>query len=152
MDFQTLFPCSDKPSPRLLTDCSTFPTISSSYWGHQASYIEPTREQSQSERTYNEPDMLLCRSVSVCCWDLNLNVGNWIARIQPREFTLRASGWVRMVSGIQSLISVYLLALSVLSYFGRPFDQFWWSFESHLGALYWKIRCRFAVVLIAGTR
>ena len=53
-----------------------------------------------------------------------LNVGNWIARIQPREYTLRASGWVRMVSGIQSLISVYLLALAVLTYFGRPFDQF----------------------------
>ena len=53
-----------------------------------------------------------------------LNVGNWIARIQPREFTLRASGWVRAVSGIQSLISVYLLALAVLTYFGRPFDQF----------------------------
>jgi hypothetical protein len=53
-----------------------------------------------------------------------LNVGNWIARIQPREYTLRATGWARTVSGIQSLISVFLLALSVLTYFGRPFDQF----------------------------
>lgn len=51
-----------------------------------------------------------------------LNVGNWIARIQPREYTLRASGWVRTVAGIQSLISVYLLALWVLTYFGRPFE------------------------------
>ena len=54
----------------------------------------------------------------------DLNIGYWIARIHPREYTLRASGWVRIVSGIQSLISVYLLALSVLTYFGRPFDQF----------------------------
>ena len=54
----------------------------------------------------------------------DLNVGNWIARIQPREYTLSATGWVRTVSGLQSLISVYLLALSVLTYFGRPFDQF----------------------------
>jgi uncharacterized protein YjbI with pentapeptide repeats len=54
----------------------------------------------------------------------DLNVGNWITRIQPREYTLRATGWVRTVSGIQSLISVYLLALAVLTYFGRPFDQF----------------------------
>ncbi len=52
----------------------------------------------------------------------DLNVGNWIARIQPREYTLRASGWVRTVSGIQSLISVYLLAMWALTYFGRPFQ------------------------------
>jgi hypothetical protein len=50
------------------------------------------------------------------------NVGTWIARIQPREYTLRATGWVRTVSGIQSLLSVYLLALWVLTYFGRPFE------------------------------
>lgn len=52
----------------------------------------------------------------------DLNVGTWLSRLQPREFTVRATGWVRVVSGIQSLISVYLLALSVLTYFGRPFE------------------------------
>jgi pentapeptide repeat protein len=51
----------------------------------------------------------------------DLNVGNWITRMQPNEYTLRATGWVRTVSGIQSLISVYLLALAILTYFGRPF-------------------------------
>jgi len=51
-----------------------------------------------------------------------LNVGNWITRLQPREYTLRATGWVRVVSGAQSLLSVYLLALWVLTYFGRPFE------------------------------
>jgi len=51
-----------------------------------------------------------------------LNVGNWIARVQPREYTLRATGWVRTVSGLQSLLSVYLLALWVLTYFGDPFE------------------------------
>jgi hypothetical protein len=50
------------------------------------------------------------------------NVGTWIARLQFREYTLRATGWVRMVSGIQSLLSVYLLALWVLTYFGRLFE------------------------------
>ena len=50
------------------------------------------------------------------------NVGTWITRMQPREYTLRATGWVRTVSGIQSLLSVYLLALWVLTYFGRPFE------------------------------
>jgi hypothetical protein len=51
-----------------------------------------------------------------------LNIGTWIARVQPHEYTLRPTGWVRMVSGIQSLLSVYLLALWVLTYFGRPFE------------------------------
>lgn len=52
----------------------------------------------------------------------DLNVGNWIARLQPRETILRPRGWVRVVSGIQSLMSVYLLALWALVYFGRPFN------------------------------
>ncbi len=52
----------------------------------------------------------------------DLNVGSWISRIQPREYTLKATGWVRVVSGVQSLISIYLLALWVLTQFGRPFD------------------------------
>ena len=52
----------------------------------------------------------------------DLNVGSWIARMQPREYTLRAKGWVRVVSGAQSLISVYLIAMWALTYFGRPFE------------------------------
>ena len=51
-----------------------------------------------------------------------LNVGTWIARLQPREYALRATGWVRMLSGFQSLLSVYFLALWALTYFGRPFE------------------------------
>jgi uncharacterized protein YjbI with pentapeptide repeats len=51
-----------------------------------------------------------------------LNVGNWISRLQKNEYHLRATGWVRTMAGVQSLLSVYLLALWVLSYFGRPFD------------------------------
>ena len=51
-----------------------------------------------------------------------LNVGNWITRLQRHEYFLRSTGWVRTVSGIQSLSSVYLLALWVLTYFGRPFE------------------------------
>jgi hypothetical protein len=49
-------------------------------------------------------------------------VGHWITRLQAREYTLRATGWVRTISGLQSLISVYLLALWALTYFGRPFE------------------------------
>jgi hypothetical protein len=51
-----------------------------------------------------------------------LNVGNWISRLQKREYALQAKGWVRTVAGFQSLLSVYLLALWALTYFGRPFE------------------------------
>jgi hypothetical protein len=50
------------------------------------------------------------------------NFGRWIRMLQFREFNIRARGWMRTVSGIQSLIGVALLALSLLSYFGHPFD------------------------------
>jgi hypothetical protein len=52
----------------------------------------------------------------------DLNVGTWITRMQPREYALRATGWVRVASGIQSLSSVYLIAIWALTYFGRPFQ------------------------------
>jgi hypothetical protein len=51
-----------------------------------------------------------------------LNVGTWITRIQPRQYSLQATGWVRVVSGVQSLISAYLVALAILTYFGTPFE------------------------------
>jgi hypothetical protein len=50
------------------------------------------------------------------------SIGSWLSRAQPRDFTLTSTGWVRTVSGIQSLLSVYLLAMWVLTYFGRPFQ------------------------------
>lgn len=52
----------------------------------------------------------------------DINVGYWIQRLQRNEHTLGANGWVRTVSGIQSLISMYLLAIWMLTYFGRPFE------------------------------
>lgn len=51
-----------------------------------------------------------------------LTVGNWIQRLQADEYTLQATGWVRTVAGVQSLVSVYLLAIWALTYFGRPFE------------------------------
>lgn len=49
------------------------------------------------------------------------NVGTWIGRLQARPYALIAMGWARVVSGLQSLLSVYLLAMWALTYFGRPF-------------------------------
>jgi uncharacterized protein YjbI with pentapeptide repeats len=50
------------------------------------------------------------------------SLGPWLARIQPREYTIVPVGWVRTVAGIQSIMSVYLIALWALTYFGRPFE------------------------------
>lgn len=52
----------------------------------------------------------------------DLNVGSWIARMQGDEYVLRGRGWVRRVSGAQSVLSVILLAFWAIFTFGRPFD------------------------------
>ncbi|MBP1182164.1 pentapeptide repeat-containing protein [Methylobacterium sp. PvR107] len=52
----------------------------------------------------------------------DINVGNWINRLAPFDYTIKGTGWVKSLSGLQSLISVYMLALSLLVYFGRPFE------------------------------
>jgi hypothetical protein len=52
----------------------------------------------------------------------DLNVGSWLQRIQPREYGLRATGWVRVVSGLQSLLSVFLIALWAITYFGGALE------------------------------
>ncbi|MCV6637510.1 pentapeptide repeat-containing protein [Candidatus Albibeggiatoa sp. nov. NOAA] len=51
------------------------------------------------------------------------NVGVWIKQLQPREFSLRVrKGWMRSISGFQSLLSLYLMVIWILTQFGRPFD------------------------------
>jgi hypothetical protein len=47
--------------------------------------------------------------------------GDWIRRLQRRAYSLEAVGWVRVTAGVQALLSVYLLALWVLTQFGQPF-------------------------------
>ena len=51
----------------------------------------------------------------------DINFGRWLRMLTKREYDLKAVGWARTVSGFQSLVSVYLIALWVLTYFGRPF-------------------------------
>ena len=48
--------------------------------------------------------------------------GSWIRLLQPRDFNLRARGWMRVMSGAQSLLGAGLVVLALLSYFGHPFD------------------------------
>jgi hypothetical protein len=51
----------------------------------------------------------------------DINFGRWLRMLTKREYDLKAFGWARTASGLQSLLSVYLIALWVLVYFGRPF-------------------------------
>jgi hypothetical protein len=48
-------------------------------------------------------------------------IGDWIKRLQAQEYTLQSLGWVRRVAGVQSLLSLYLLAIAILTYFGEFF-------------------------------
>lgn len=50
-----------------------------------------------------------------------INFGRWLRSLTRQEFDIKAVGWARVIAGWQSLLSVYFLALWVLSYFGRPF-------------------------------
>jgi hypothetical protein len=50
---------------------------------------------------------------------LGLDVRKWVRLISMTDFDLEASGWIRVVSGIQSLICFSLLALWA---FLKPFD------------------------------
>lgn len=55
------------------------------------------------------------------CWE-ELRLENWLARLNPWEYKLRANGLLRVVSAIQTLQSLYLIVLFLLTYFGRPFE------------------------------
>ena len=52
----------------------------------------------------------------------DLSIGNWITRIDPRGVVLKSTGWVRTVSGIQSVIGVFLFGLFLWSYFTLPLE------------------------------
>lgn len=50
----------------------------------------------------------------------DLNVGSWISRVQTEPFIYKPYGIFRVISGIQSLICVYLLVIWVLTTFSNP--------------------------------
>ena len=52
----------------------------------------------------------------------DINFGRWLWLLPRTEYDLKAKGWARTVAGFQSLVSVCLIALWVLTYFGRPFE------------------------------
>ena len=52
-----------------------------------------------------------------------LNVGNWITRITPAGYVLEPRGWVKAISGIQSLSCLVLLAVWVIVFGGTLIDE-----------------------------
>ncbi|GEM_PF-2253042 len=51
-----------------------------------------------------------------------LNIGTWLSRLDPRRGTLRSTGWVQIVAGIQRIIGVILFAIFVISFFNLPLE------------------------------
>ena len=52
----------------------------------------------------------------------DLSIGNWITRIDPRGVVLKSTGWVRTVSGLQSIVGVVLFAFFLWGYFTVPLE------------------------------
>jgi len=50
------------------------------------------------------------------------NIGQWLGMLKARENQVIAQGWVRTVAGFQSLASLFLFVMWLLSEFGRPFE------------------------------
>ncbi|MEQ1681679.1 MAG: pentapeptide repeat-containing protein [Nitrospira sp.] len=52
----------------------------------------------------------------------DVDFGRWLKQLTTREYEIKAVGFARTVSGIQALLSVYFIALLLVTYFGRPFE------------------------------
>jgi len=52
----------------------------------------------------------------------DLNLGTWLSRMQSEPYTFHAKGWVRTISGLQSLVCIYLIAIWVLTQFSLFFE------------------------------
>lgn len=51
----------------------------------------------------------------------DIQIGSWLPRIQQKEYILKGTGIIRTISGIQSLISAYLIIVLIVTYFENPF-------------------------------
>lgn len=52
----------------------------------------------------------------------DVDFGRWLRQLTTKEYDIKATGWARTVSGFQALLSVYFIALLLVTYFGRPFE------------------------------
>jgi len=54
----------------------------------------------------------------------DINFGRWLRLLTRQEFDIKAVGWARVVAGWQSLLSVYFIALWVLTYLADRLGEF----------------------------
>jgi uncharacterized protein YjbI with pentapeptide repeats len=52
----------------------------------------------------------------------DINLAEWLARLRIGDTELVATGWPRIVIGVQSLLSTLILAIWALALFGEPFN------------------------------
>jgi Pentapeptide repeats (8 copies) len=52
----------------------------------------------------------------------DFSIGRWLSLLSPRQYEIRPYSWARSVAAAQSLLTVYLFALWLLTYFGQPFQ------------------------------
>jgi len=52
----------------------------------------------------------------------DVNLGEWLARLRSSELDIGPLGWLRVVAGIQSLLSTLILAIWAICMFGHPFE------------------------------
>lgn len=52
---------------------------------------------------------------------MRVSVSTWLARVQHSDFGLFAMGWVKVISGLQSILCLYFFALWLAVFFGQPF-------------------------------
>jgi len=52
----------------------------------------------------------------------DVGFGRWLRQLTTKEYDINAVGLTWIVAGLQALLSVYLVALLLITYFGRPFE------------------------------
>ena len=52
----------------------------------------------------------------------DLSLGTWLTHMQPRDYVLKPTSWLRAVAGAQAIIGLYLLVLLLLTYFQPLFE------------------------------
>ena len=52
----------------------------------------------------------------------NYNINEWAKKLLKEDYVLQPSGWTRVLTGVQYLLSLYLFFLTILLLFGDPFS------------------------------
>jgi hypothetical protein len=78
---------------------------------------------------YNTRGWRRLRRAAYICISASLELGwgqftfaSWFSRLQFTDYLIEYEGWVRFLTGLQSLLTAYLFAMWFLTYFGRLFQ------------------------------